>query len=547
MYKRRLLSFLGLVLFASLPSTAFAQNLEDIAQNISNSVITLPGLLAAFSYLAGILFATLAVFKTVDHVTNPSQTPMRVPVIRYLVGGALFALPTIFEAAQTAISGGSITNFEPSYGIIATLSGAVGLTGYLGLGNFSSIINSIIFTSGKIPGLVAVVAYLLAIIIATSALYKTRDHVDDPDRVPLKDAVIRYLTAGALFALPNVYDAIYNMIANGGAGFGTTAIELYVISTFVHSSETSEIFDCGLGIIIPSIFYGAGSVGEGLCTLLNAFAAVPSFLIMVSYMLGLIIGLWAILKIRDHVINPSQTALSEGISRLVVSGCFFALPIVAMTIAYSVTPTGSALSVVLGTFTSYEDGGVALTCGATNSLHQAMACFMEDILGPGHVVLNFFCFCAGMIFIMIGISRLMRSAQEGARGPGGIGTVTTFATGGVLISATTILHAFSASFFGTSITTTKAKLTYVAGMSVAEKAAAYHTINAVLKFMIIIGMISFVRGIFILRDVSEGSQQASVMSGMTHMVGGALAVNLGPLLNAIQTTLGVTAFGVTFS
>ncbi len=84
-------------------------------------------------------------------------------------------------------------------------------------------------------------------------------------------------------------------------------------------------------------------------------------------------------------------------------------------------------------------------------------------------------------------------------------------------------------------------------MSAAETDAAYNVIAAVLKFMIIIGLISFVRGIFIMRDVAEGSQQASVMAGMTHIIGGALAVNLGPLMNAIQSTLGITAFGVTFS
>ena len=37
-----------------------------------------------------------------------------------------------------------------------------------------------------------------------------------------------------------------------------------------------------------------------------------------------------------------------------------------------------------------------------------------------------------------------------------------------------------------------------------------------------------------------------MMSAITHLVGGALAVNLGPLLNAVQTTLGITDYGITF-
>ena len=71
--------------------------------------------------------------------------------------------------------------------------------------------------------------------------------------------------------------------------------------------------------------------------------------------------------------------------------------------------------------------------------------------------------------------------------------------------------------------------------------------SAILKFLAIVGFVSFVRGIFIVRDVAEGNNQASIMAGMTHIIGGALAVNLGPLLTAVQTTLGITQYGITFA
>ena len=147
---------------------------------------------------------------------------------------------------------------------------------------------------------------------------------------------------------------------------------------------------------------------------------------------------------------------------------------------------------------------------------------------------------------MIGISRLIKSAQEGPRGPGGMGTFGTFVIGGMLMSATTLLRAFSSSLFTSPVTFTFASMQYTTGMSAVETQAAHNVISAVLQFMIVLGMLSFVRGMFIMRDVAEGSQQASTMSGVTHLIGGALAVNLGPLLNAVQQTLGITAFGVTF-
>jgi len=287
-----------------------------------------------------------------------------------------------------------------------------------------------------------------------------------------------------------------------------------------------------------------GGLDSVICTVLLATGGLPAFLTAISYLIGLVFGLWGILKIRDHVNNPQQTVLSEGVTRLLASGAFFSLPVISMTLAYSVTPLSSALTTAAGSNTSFNEN---VTCDTTNTLDEAMVCFMNDVLGPSHVLLNFFSFVAGLIFIMIGISRLIRSAQEGARGPGGLGTVTTFVVGAVLLSATTIMHAFSVSFFNSGTVTTNANLVYTTGMSTTETQAAHNVISAVLKFMIIIGMISFVRGIFIMRDVSEGNQQASVMAGMTHIIGGALAVNLGPLIDAVQTTLGVTAFGVTFS
>jgi len=71
-------------------------------------------------------------------------------------------------------------------------------------------------------------------------------------------------------------------------------------------------------------------------------------------------------------------------------------------------------------------------------------------------------------------------------------------------------------------------------------------ISSVLQFMIVLGVVSFARGIFIVRGVAEGNGQASLMAGVTHLIGGALAVNLGPMMNAVQSTLNLTAYGVSF-
>ena len=416
-----------------------------------------------------------------------------------------------------------------------------GLSALISFGtNANAIMESMMGSVEFMPGLIAAVSYLLGLVIAVSALYKTRDHVEDPNRVPLKDSVIRYITAGALFALPTVFEAMYETIVGSGMGIVGTFFGLLSGLGFFYSSETNAV-EC-LTVSLPL----GTTLGDALCWAMVSSSVFPVFLTAVSYLLGLVLGLWGILKVRDHVIDPSRVALSEGVSRLIAGGAFFAFPYVSTILKASFTNAGILGLTTVSTNFGFNSSVTALTCGGSNSLDEAMGCFMNDILGPSHVVLNFFAFVAGMIFVMIGISRLIKSAQEGPRGPGGMGTFGTFVIGGMLMSATTLLRAFSSSLFTSPVTFTFASMQYTTGMSAVETQAAHNVISAVLQFMIVLGMLSFVRGMFIMRDVAEGSQQASTMSGVTHLIGGALAVNLGPLLNAVQQTLGITAFGVTF-
>ncbi len=542
--KNNLFSLLfGLFLSIILSDVAFAQEIDDIGQNITESAASLPGLIAALAYAGGLIMGVTAIFKTVDHVTNPNQTPISSPVIRYLLGGALFALPIIAEAVSVTINGGTAAVFDPTVEAATFLNSLfAGITTIIGFGgNVNGVMDQMIDSIDFMPGLVAAVGYLLGLVIAVSALYKTRDHVEDPSRVPLKDAIIRYITAGALFALPTVFEAMYTTISDGGLGFFGALFALIGGAGFFYSSETNSI-ECLTSVSLPI----GTTVGDAICWAMASASALPVFLSSISYLIGLVLGVWGILKVRDHVVDPSRVAISEGIMRLIAGGLFFSLPFLTAVFKSSMVNLGLLGTTVVTTNFGFRSTVTAATCTGTNSLDEAMGCFMLDILGPSHVVLNFFCFVAGMIFIMIGISRLIKSSQEGARGPGGMGTFGTFIVGGMLLSATTILRAFSSSLFTSPVTFTFASMQYTTGMSVAETQAAYNVISAVLQFMIIIGMLSFVRGMFILRDVAEGKQQASTMAGITHLLGGALAVNLGPMLNAVQQTLGITAFGINF-
>lgn len=86
---------------------------STIANNITDSIEELPGLISALAYIIGLLMGVLGIMKVKDHVENPTQTPMKEGAVRLAAGGALFGLPIVFESMLTTI--GETTEFvEPA-------------------------------------------------------------------------------------------------------------------------------------------------------------------------------------------------------------------------------------------------------------------------------------------------------------------------------------------------------------------------------------------------------------------------------------------------
>lgn len=103
-------AFLGLFAVTLIVADpAHANNFSSIAKNMTTSVASLPTLLAALSYLFGLLLGVLGVMKIKDHVENPGQTPLKDGAIRLAAGGALFAIPILYEAAKNTIGSGTAT------------------------------------------------------------------------------------------------------------------------------------------------------------------------------------------------------------------------------------------------------------------------------------------------------------------------------------------------------------------------------------------------------------------------------------------------------
>ena len=94
-------------LAAGVGSTGRGNDFSSIAQRIVESISGIPGLLTGVAYLIGILLGVLGILKIKDHVENPSSEKLSHGAIRLAAGGALFALPMVYEAMQNTIGDGA--------------------------------------------------------------------------------------------------------------------------------------------------------------------------------------------------------------------------------------------------------------------------------------------------------------------------------------------------------------------------------------------------------------------------------------------------------
>ncbi len=67
-----------------------------------------------------------------------------------------------------------------------------------------------------------------------------------------------------------------------------------------------------------------------------------------------------------------------------------------------------------------------------------------------------------------------------------------------------------------------------------ENRATRETIIGILRIIQFVGLLAIFRGVLILNAAAQPAQRGTVGAGLTHLVGGGLAVNIGPVLDMIE-------------
>jgi hypothetical protein len=294
-------------------------------------------------------------------------------------------------------------------------------------------------------------------------------------------------------------------------------------------------------VTIAMTAISAGAQAQTLGDLMDNISAQTNLIeisAFIAYITGVIFAAVGIHKLRQHVeYGPNKVELPEPLKYLFTGGLMLALPSIAAVAQATFGDDGPGQAINTVAFWN---------AGTYEGLDGMMIRFVENSYVPMQRLIQFFCFVAGAMLMVVAVHRFTKTEQQGPRGPTGMGTVGTFVLGGALLSIGTMVGVFTETLFGERTSRTAADF-----MSIIDDAdAALHAedvATAILAFLIIVGILSILRGFFVLRGVAEGNQQMTMMSGVSHIIAGAILVNFGQFANLIQNTLGVDAFGVLFS
>ncbi len=285
-------------------------------------------------------------------------------------------------------------------------------------------------------------------------------------------------------------------------------------------------------------FAQSDNIGKAVKLSADQIGTLVNIVNIMAYTAGAMMCAGALMKLKKHAESPQNYPMSAALWRLGGAACLMALPWATSFVVETVLGGNASKGGVTGT-----PGKVtAAVAGEVPGLDVLLQNFVGNIQQPILWLLGVVCYLLGAIMLMQGILAMSKFGQDQKATTNAIMTKMVFAA--VLLAAPQAFTAITGSIFGGGNLPTNLVLSYMpnSGDGSSQFNAA---LGAALNFIQIIGYIAFVRGWFVLRKAIEGDGQASKAGGITHIVGGALAVNIHATLNAVQNTLGVNLVTVT--
>ena len=149
------------------------------------------------------------------------------------------------------------------------------------------------------------------------------------------------------------------------------------------------------------------------------------------------------------------------------------------------------------------------------------------------------CYLLALLAFIQGAARLLRLSEDRFHGPSAAGTALCFLVCLVMASFPSWLSAGGESLFGEGTAAS-------ASLGHGGRGADYDALlGAVLTIVGWVGLLAFLRGVFVLRAAADGVAGASAGRAAMHMLGGVCAWHAESLIGAVQTSLGIQVLRIT--
>jgi hypothetical protein len=270
----------------------------------------------------------------------------------------------------------------------------------------------------------------------------------------------------------------------------------------------------------------AETLGQMTNSLYDSFTPVQAFISTISFLLGIWYAYRGVLQLRASGEGGDRAPpLSASLMKLGGGAALISLPFVINVLVRSAT--GKAV----GSGNDINLTGDVSRSFAGPGLDEALGRFVSDFFTPFmNNALPLFCYIAGVILVLRGMQRVANNDDK--RPPGGLGTWTMFLVASALMSMGYFMNVLQGSIFGVNELYGNVLLVDNGSPLTAQ---ANNVLWGVFTFLRIIGYITVVRGLFMLKTYSDGGQ-ASLVGVGTHIISGAMLANIGWFIWSVQRT-----------
>lgn len=290
---------------------------------------------------------------------------------------------------------------------------------------------------------------------------------------------------------------------------------------------------CALAALIafyPESGFAQTSAGGVFCNVFKNIGGLPFFVSAIAYVSGGAIFIRGVFDLVKRSSDPN-TPLRNGLLGLLVGSAIFAMPFLVQWLHNSIYPNTP----------EYTNFGCKATAsvapGSPIPLDEMLANFVSNIYEPLVMLISALAVILGAFMIFYNMVKLSKFGTDG-KSQHLTPIIGSIVIGALLMAVGQTLDTSLTTLFGDKDIAQYSSIAYDPGGSF-DMTRFNRAISAVFAFLYIIGLMSFVRGFFIMKNALEGNGQQTKGQAFTHIIAGTLLVNMPGFLHVIEQSTGI--------